>query len=143
MRAAELLDYAPSTRYLCHHCTVDGRRWTPATAASDNGAQVLAASGGGGGGGGGSGGGGSKQRLADRERELKDELRVRVLRMKQGGGDGSGDGGGGASGVMAQVGVLQRRAAELREQQKADEQRRKEDFVVGQRRERAEQNELK
>jgi hypothetical protein len=116
-----------------------------ATAASDNGAQGVGGFGGrGGGGSGGNGGGGSKQRLADRERELKDELRsVRELRMKQGGGDGSGAGGGGASGVMAQVGVLQRRAAELREQQKADEQRRKEDFVVGQRRERAEQNELK
>ena len=130
-----------------------------ATAASDNGAQGVGGFGGRGGGGSGGGlggglggwssrdldsGGGAKQRLADRERELKDELRsVRELRMKQGGGDGSGDGGGGASGVMAQVGVLQRRAAELREQQKADEQRRKEDFVVGQRRERAEQNELK
>ena len=81
--------------------------------------------------------------VAEARTDMPAKRSVRELRMKQGGGDGSGDGGGGASGVMAQVGVLQRRAAELREQQKADEQRRKEDFVVGQRRERAEQNELK
>ena len=89
------------------------------------------------------GGGGSTGVLDARERELKQELRrVRDLRKQDissgGGGDGSH-----SSGVMAQVSALQRRSAELREQQLVDEQRAREEAVAAQRHQRAEENELK
>ena len=85
---------------------------------------------------------GSARHLDARERELKAELRrVREMRKREGSVGVAGKGG--SRSVMEQVEYLQRRSAELREQQRQEEQRAREDAVVAQRIQRAEENELK
>ena len=85
---------------------------------------------------------GSARHLDARESELKAELRrVREMRKRAGSVGVAGNGGSGS--VMEQVEYLQRRSAELREQQRQEEQRAREDAVVAQRIQRAEENELK
>ena len=85
---------------------------------------------------------GSARHLDARERELKAELRrVREMRKREGSVGVAGNGG--SRSVMEQVEYLQRRSAELREQQRQEEQRAREDAVVAQRIQRAEENELK